>query len=53
MLKMKKTLGISLAICFLMSVIAAAVNAAPGNGDSKHREGHKEYRNNHWLLSIK
>jgi hypothetical protein len=32
MLKMKKTLGILLAVCFLLSVTVAAVSAAPGPG---------------------
>ena len=30
--QMKKTLGILLVVCFLMSVTAAAVNAENGNG---------------------
>jgi len=40
--KRKKTLGILLVFCFLMSVTAAAVSAAP---DRRHRQGdhHGEY----------
>jgi hypothetical protein len=34
--QMKKTLGILLVVCFLMSVAAAAVSAAP---DHLHRQG--------------
>jgi hypothetical protein len=34
MSKMKKTLGILLAVCFVLSVTVAAVNAAPGSGNN-------------------
>jgi hypothetical protein len=34
-MQMKKTLGILLAVCFLMSVTAAAVSAAPQKFDKK------------------
>ena len=40
MLKMKKTLGILLAVCFVLSVTAAAVSAAPygyNKYDGKHK----------------
>lgn len=85
---MKRILGILLALCFLMSVTAAAVSAEPvkigqkddknfGQKDDKnfgqkddhrgdfnkrhyhpghwekHREGHREYRNNHWVVVYK
>jgi hypothetical protein len=47
-MQMKKTLGILLAVCFLMSVTAAAVSAeknAPSNHGGKHFiKGHWEYK---------
>jgi hypothetical protein len=79
-MQMKRILGILLALCFLMSVTAAAVSAEPvklgGKEDKKigdkndqrgdfnkghyhpghwekHREGHREYRNNHWIVVYK
>ncbi|MDR7664507.1 hypothetical protein RG963_01655 [Methanosarcina sp. Z-7115] len=48
MLKMKKILGILLAFCFVMSVTAAAVSAAPfdsKNVYNNHNDGNKKYDN--------
>ena len=48
MLKMKKILGILLAFCFVMSVTAAAVSAAPFDGKNvynNHNDGKKIYDN--------
>jgi hypothetical protein len=49
MLKMKRTLGILLALCFVMSVTAAAVSAAPNfnnkNGYNNHNDGKNIYNN--------
>ena len=84
MLKTKKILGVLLALCFVLSVTAAAASAQdfkkvevpkevkkvdndnkkrfddhsekkhyhPGHWE-KHRESHKEYRNNHWVVVYK
>ena len=35
MLKMKKILGILLAVCFVLSVTVASVSAAPGDRDGQ------------------
>jgi hypothetical protein len=40
MLKMKKILGILLAVCFLMSVTVAAVSAAPNYTDKNRYDNH-------------
>jgi Spy/CpxP family protein refolding chaperone len=56
MLKMKKTLGILLAVCFVLSVTAAAVSAAPYGYkyDGKNRfdnhddKKHKYFNLGHW-----
>lgn len=40
-MQMKKILGILLAFCFLMSVTAAAVSAAPGNSDFNKKDENK------------
>ncbi len=48
MLKMKQILGILLAFCFVMSVTAAAVSAAPNdgrNGYNNHNDDKKIYDN--------
>jgi hypothetical protein len=49
MLKMKKTLGILLAVCFVLSVTAAAVSAAPNldgkKGYNSYNDGKNKYNN--------
>jgi Ni/Co efflux regulator RcnB len=46
MLKMKKILGILLALCFVLSVTAAAASAAPyGKNGPKYNDGKKNYDN--------
>ena len=42
-MKMKKILGILLAVCFLMSVTAAAVSA----GENQEKDGGKDKYNNY------
>ncbi len=47
---MKKILGILLAVCFVLSVTAAAVSAAPGDGYRKYnndRDGKNRFDNGH------
>jgi hypothetical protein len=41
-MQMKKILGILLAVCFLMSVTAAAVSADPGNKGGEKKFGDKD-----------
>ena len=47
---MKKMLGILLAFCFVMSVTAAAVSAAPNDGKigyNNHNDGKNKYDNHY------
>jgi Ni/Co efflux regulator RcnB len=46
MLKMKKILGILLALCFVMSVTAAAASAAPNDGRNNN-DNHNGNNNGH------
>jgi hypothetical protein len=46
-MQMKKILGILLAVCFLMSVTAAAVSACP-DGHKDCKEKHEEHHKGHW-----
>jgi|GEM_PF-1059389 len=48
MFKTKKIFGILLALCFVLSVTAAAVSAAPGNGDFNQKDNHRgDFDHNH------
>ncbi len=49
-LKMRKILGILLGVCFLLSVTAAAVSAAPFDGKigcNNHNDGKKKFDNHY------